>query len=632
MPNSHGYCMALVVVGAAMAMGAAQAGAAAAEAPRAILKTLRPGHPRLFLVPETLQRLRAGVQGDPAMKEMFGKLRAEADKTLAAPTVEYKIVGPRLLDQSRRCKERVFTLGLVYLVTGDSKYAARALKELDAAAAFKDWNPSHFLDTAEMSCAFGVGYDWLYKYMSDDQRKAVRTALLEKGLGPGLESYRGTGRYGWWTRAHHNWSQVCNGGLAVGAIAVAEEEPAVAGEVLESGLKAVQPAMANFGPDGSWNEGPGYWGYTLQYTSYYLAALDSALGSMMDLQSAPGLSQAGIFRLYFVGPTNRTFNFADAGDAAGSAPAMFWLARTFKSPVCAWHERQLMRPSAFDLIWYAPEGQGPAATGLPPSKYFRKDEIVFLRSAWEDPSALWVGFKGGDNAANHSHLDIGSFVLDALGERWAADLGGDDYNLPGYFGSKRWTYYRLKTESHNTLLVSGENQPAKAKAPIVAFAADKSGGRAVADLSQAYPMAKSVLRGVAMEGGRRIVIQDEVKADAPLEVLWGMLTFAKVDVKGDRAVLEQKGKRLYGRIVAPAGATFEVGGANPAPPERQQPDAHRLVVRLPEKAKDLRLVVVLSTDEADARAAAGSVGPLGQWPGWFANAAAPAGAESSPKK
>jgi hypothetical protein len=454
--------------------------------------------------------------------------------------------------------------------------------------------------------------------MADAQRAQVRQAIVEKGLQEGLNCYRGKASYGWWTRSHHNWSQVCNGGLAVGALAVADEEPAVAAETLESGLKAVRGAMANFGVDGGWNEGPGYWGYTLRFTSTYLTALQSALGSMKGLDQTPGLAETGLFRIHFIGPTGRMFNFADAHEGAGSAAAMFWLARTFQKPVYAACERRQMGGGAFDLLWYTPEGQGPAEGGLAPSKLFRGVDVAFFRSAWDDPNALWVGFKGGDNQANHSHLDLGTFVLDALGERWALDLGGDDYNLPGYFDGKRWTYYRLRTEGHNTLVVNGENQNMKAKAPMVAFSATRQGASAVADLSQAYPMCVRLHRGMAMTAPGEILIQDEVSAAKPVEVVWQMHTKAEVKPEKNRAVLSLNGKRLGAEILEPAGAVFEVAGANPPPPQAQQADVRKLVVRLPEKVKDVRIVVRLMVEGAKAESP--EVRPLAEWPGRMENA------------
>lgn len=74
--------------------------------------------------------------------------------------------------------------------------------------------------------------------------------------------------------------------------------------------------------------------------------------------------------------------------------------------------------------------------------------IVTMRSSW-NPESSFVGIHAGDNQASHGDLDIGTFVIDALGERWAIDLGMDNYNLPGYFDKKsnRWNYYRKRAEA-----------------------------------------------------------------------------------------------------------------------------------------------------------------------------------------
>ena len=115
------------------------------------------------------------------------------------------------------------------------------------------------------------------------------------------------------------------------------------------------------------------------------------------------------------------------------------------------------------------------------------------------------------NTATPGHLDLGSVVIDALGERWAVDLGPDYFALPDYFGPLRWTYFRLRTESHNTIQVDGRNQELQATAPIVAFNDDGYRAFAVTDLSAAYrPAVTRARRGVALVDGRDVLIQDEI--------------------------------------------------------------------------------------------------------------------------
>src|SRR5262249_41694160 len=159
----------------------------------------------------------------------------------------------------------------------------------------------------------------------------------------------------------------------------------------------------------------------------------------------------------------------------------------------------------------------------------------------------------------------GSFVLDAFGHRWAMDLGSDNYDLPGYFGQQRFTYYRLRTEGHNTLTIDGQNQPAKAKAAIVAFHSSPDRASAVIDLSEGYAgLAKSVRRGVAMIDRKRVVMQDELELTKPAEVVWSMHTPSKVALSENDAValLTQDNAGVRVRIAEPAGARFEVGPAN----------------------------------------------------------------------
>lgn len=562
---------------------------AAIQTPEHPLATLRPGHPRLIATDTDFARLREFVRSDSSAAALYASLKYHADQTLNQPTVVHRLIGPRLLDQSRLCLERVYTLALVYRISGEKKYLDRAVTELRAAAAFPDWNPSHFLDVAEMTHAFAIGYDWLYHDLSSEDRALFRRAIAEKGLDEAIKAYK---QHKFWITAVHNWNQVCNGGITLGALAIADEDHDRAEYLLKQSLDSIQLAMASYAPDGGWAEGPGYWQYATSYNVYYLAALQSALGTDFGLSSLPGFAHAGEFRIYFQGPAG-TFNYADAHPSAGTAPEMFWLARRFSQPVFAWDEvRHLTSsgwPTALDLVWGDPVGRSPGAAGWPLARMFQGVNVAFLRSDWESPDAFWIAVKGGDNHANHSHLDLGSFVLDARGVRWALDLGSDNYNLPGYFGKQRFTYYRLRTESHNTVLIDGENQDPTATAPMT-----MKNGIAVIDLAAVYPgKVTKFVRTVELTRQKTIIIRDKIKAPKPIDALWGMVTDAQVTINHNHARLERNGVALGAEIVSPKNAVFDtVSTAPPTPEEDQNKGTKKLVVRLKGKVSSTIIEVV----------------------------------------
>ena len=120
-----------------------------------------------------------------------------------------------------------------------------------------------------------MGYDWLYDVLTPEERTLVRKAIVEKALNGGVEHYDKHLR--WYARAN-NWNQVCNSGLAVGALAIADEEPQIARRILRGARESVRYSMHTYDPDGGWDEGPGYWNYGTGYFVRYVAALQSAAG------------------------------------------------------------------------------------------------------------------------------------------------------------------------------------------------------------------------------------------------------------------------------------------------------------------------------------------------------------------
>src|SRR5260370_1703646 len=207
------------------------------------LATLRPAHPRIIATDADFARLRELVRKDTFAAKGYAAIKWHADQMLDQPTVVHRLIGPRLLDQSRLCLERVYTLALVYAIIGETKYLNRAVKELRAAAAFPDWNPSHFLDVAEMTHAFAIGYDWLFHDLSPEDRARFRTALTEKGLDEAIKIYR---RHNWWTVVVHNSNQVCNGGITAAAVAMSDEGPERAEYIVKQSGDTCPLAMASY--------------------------------------------------------------------------------------------------------------------------------------------------------------------------------------------------------------------------------------------------------------------------------------------------------------------------------------------------------------------------------------------------
>src|SRR3954471_24018903 len=295
-------------------------------------------HPRLLAAREQLAGFRQTLDQDPLRKQLADSIIQQADALCSVEPIERKLVGRRLLSVSRRCVERVLILTSAYHLSGDTRYVDRCSKEMLAAARFSDWNPSHFLDVAEMTFALAIGYDWLYDELDAPSRKEIRTAIVEKSLKLPFETeYRG------WVHARNNWGQVCHGGLTAGALAVMEDEPDLAARTVQNAVENVVTSMAAFAPHGSFPEGPGYWNYGTTYNVLLIDELETALGTDFSLSDAPGFSETGAYPAMVYGPSGQYFNYADGHSGRHPEPILFWFASRYQRPDWLIGERDLWK-------------------------------------------------------------------------------------------------------------------------------------------------------------------------------------------------------------------------------------------------------------------------------------------------
>lgn len=564
-----------------------------------------PEHPRMFLTKQREQEIKTSIQNDAFHAKLVEQLLLKADRMAKEPVTHYVIPdGKRLLSQSRRSLERTSCFAFAYRMSGKDVYAKAAIDEMLAVCRFSDWNPSHYLDTAEMATAVGIGYDWLYDVIPTAQRDEIKDAMLKHAMHTGLDIYE---KGGWWTKRDNNWNEVCNAGLLVGALAIADEEPEIARRITDYAIKSLPQGLSVYKPDGAYPEGPGYWAYGASFTGLMLMALEDVFGDDFELLKTEGLSATGDFYMGMVGPRYRCYNFADGGDGSDPSPMMFALSRFYDRPDYAqWLRRflegqnryQSGRLAVFNAIWYNPAGSEDALRNTPQAKVYRGiQDVATMRTSWNDPNAAFVGFKAGDNKANHGHLDIGSFVYEIDGVRWAVDLGTDDYNLPGYFGNKRWEYFRLNTQSHNTLTIGGKNQDPKAVCKITEFKADDPEfvAQAVADLSAAYKdQAKSAVRTVTLFKDGRFVIEDRLSGVSE-PVRWAMMSPAKIEVNGKTATLKRGDKSVKAILESEEAEVFQtLSAAPPTAAERRNEGFTILAAFAQPKNGDITIRVTLS--------------------------------------
>jgi len=533
-------------------------------------------HPRILCTAETFERLKTLVKKDENAAKWYEVVKKTADKTLNEKPVKYEILdGRTMLDVSRTVYNRMQHLGLMYQITGDVKYAKRGWLEMKAACRFPDWNAGrHFLDTAEMMMGVAIGYDWLYETLTVAQRKEIVNAIVNKGLMATKNAFYKVGNY-WWVTGNNNWTAVCNGGSMAAALVVADEvRGTICEEVFDNTLKSIRYILDTYIPEGANQEGVGYWTYQTAYLVNMLASMDSALGTDYGLFNAPGVPDSAHYAMYMVGPKG-SFNLNDDGVGYFNCPEMFWYANKLNDSSIAEHRINTLKtnaPTPRDLIFYNPDIMSDD-NELSLDKLYSAAGTAVLRSSWED-NGIFFGLHGGDNNVPHAHLDAGTFVFDMLGERWADDIGKDNYFLPGYndFTYARWTYYALKAEGHNTLMINPSketDQVVKSVSTFERIEGTEKEAVAVVDLKPAYEKKVNKLqRGVKLFNNRQnILIQDEISCKSASEIYWFMHTSAKITISedGKSAILEKNGKQIWAGLQADNDARFIELAAKPLP-------------------------------------------------------------------
>lgn len=496
--------------------------------------------------------MRRTIQLDPLAAKLHQDLLTEAESILTRRPPEHSIDdGHRLLRESRLALKQISILSWAWRFTKDERYLKRAITELGAICAMKDWNTAHFLDTAEMAVAAAIGYDWLHDQLTLQQRTMCEQAIVDKALRPARAHYDGKQ---WWTDGRNNWGQVCGSGIAVAAIAIQGKDDGLSMGLIRDGLDLLKKCERFYAPDGVYPEGPGYWHYGTIYHTKLLAACQT-LGHPVSIPD--DLKRSGVSMMHMHGPSRKPFNFSD-GKAypSGKSSAQAWIATHFNDAYQQTSVREVIeraldpkqnqlkhKTAPLTLLWLPTRPDKSESLPLNAVMHGEQSTAVF-RSHW-GADASWLAIKGGTPHGGHGHMDVGSFCYDAHGMRWIHDLGGDNYNMPGYFHGDRFQYYRLQNRSHNTLEIDNSLQNPKSK-PCPIIASDTIGKPyATLDLTEAYSeQAKAVIRTARFDPKTgAVTIHDKVTKPRGI-VTWRIITDADCCINGDKVILSKQGKSI----------------------------------------------------------------------------------------
>lgn len=519
-------------------------------------------HPRLLLFKGEEKTLQKQIDKNAGWKSVHLRLIEEANSLLNQPVNERKMVGRRLLGVSRDNLKRIFVLSYAYRMTKDQKYATRAEKEMLKAASFQDWNPKHFLDVGEMTMALAIGYDWLYDLLSDETRRVIEDAIIEKGLKPSYDE-----RYNWFVDAVHNWNQVCHAGMTYGALALWDKDKDRACKIINRAIEKIAIPMKHYAPDGAYPEGVGYWEYGTSFNVMFLSAIEKVFGTDFGLSEMPGFLSTGSYLLHMVTPGLRNFAYSDNGATPGINTAAFWFYNKTKDASLLYNQsrlymknglRRVDRLAPAMMIWGASSSLNKPT--IPKDVFWAgsgDNPVVAMRSNWDNADGTYMGVKLGSPRVNHGHMDVGSFIFESDGINWAIDMGGENYTRLEARGvdlwnmsqeSQRWKVFRYNNFAHNTLTFNEEYQNVKGKAEIECLSDSLEHMYVVTDMTSVYEgQVKELKRAFSLVDKNYGVVEDLITATSHFtKMTWTLVTPSKAtQISENVMLLEKNGKKLY---------------------------------------------------------------------------------------
>lgn len=467
-------------------------------------------------------------------------------------------------------------LAFTWQITGEQKYADAFYLYAIELDKWEHWGEGHFLNVADGSYSYAIGFDWIYHAFDDEPEKRDQMAdiLYRKGMMKGYYSIKYDGKYtslvynvpdfsisnrasttgGWRTiNRTNNWQTVCGGGMIVSALALAEYEEYQdeCAYVIENYIKSVEKCLFQFAPDGSYPESPTYWEYCVETLMKTLVAFEESCGRSYGYSDIVGLHESYYYAIGISSSDYDIWSYHDTSPTKIGASLFYLAADVFDDPNLAAYRNEMIARGVttmalMDILFYNSENDG-VEFGADLDYNFKGIYTATFRSSY-DEDATYMGLHVGPTVHDHSDFDCGNFILSMGGIQWCGDPGSEDYNVSGFWdtsnGGKRFKLYRKSLEGHSSIvirsseLVHGQKwvQLSSGSFPVInTFYSDNEGGYAISDMKGQYgSTCTSAYRGVLMTNSRRtVVLQDEITFSSATSLTWVLNLIGQVEIAKD---------------------------------------------------------------------------------------------------
>ncbi len=589
---------------------------------------LSKAHPRLFLRPEDLPKLRQMTNGAHARsyRDLYSKAVRLCDaEPPAEPSTRGSATDKKNLEALKNWwpnRERAAlacdqaeTLAFVYLLSGEERMGEAARKRVLALAAWDPDGPTNF----KLNCEAGKpllhcisrAYDWSYDRYTPEDRAKIQ-AVIARRIHDAWISGEVGGGIGHITRPYNSHGNRVWHKIGESAIVFLGEIPE-AETWLDYALNkyyTCYPVWAD--DDGGWHEGLAYFASYMGKVIWWFQAAESAF--KIDPFVKPVLSSLSDYPLYVAPPHSPNMGFGDssyrvgissswgvfmdyfarAGAAHGASHAPYWQ---------WWNEQWKLKPAAGPLEFVSannlpPAPKAKAPTDLPQSKVFAGIGVASLHTTLLDSRQdVHFLFKSSPwGSPSHGHNPQNTFQLNAYGEALITSCGYRDYH--GSQFHYKWVH---ETVAQNGVLVDGKGQlphSAKSRGRIIGAKLGPEYDYIAGDAKEAYEeRLRRAVRQVLFIKPGVIVMFDDLEALKPSEFQFMLhaLSPFKVNEADFRANAQRPNAGVLVAYLPAATVKFrQWDGFDPKPIRGEFPNQWHLEASTTDKALGAEMLTVLA--------------------------------------